>query len=188
MKPHLPKDFEQNYQTHLKRLRLHGMQPKTIEAYSRAVRRAGEYFEYQIDALTEQQLTGYFSDLLESHSWSTVKHDLYGLKFYYAHVLHKPWVAPGLIKPPRAQQLPDIVTVERVRLDCDREASHNLTLLVRARFNYGERNGKNIWAFGQIAHECGGGIRGGNTGPGLALQYYAFVVSSRFLIALLTVE
>lgn len=91
------------------------MQPKTIEAYSLAVRRAGEYFEYQIDALTEQQLTGYFSDLLESHSWSTVKHDLYGLKFYYEHVLHQPWAAPGLVKPPRVQQLPDIVTVAQAR-------------------------------------------------------------------------
>lgn len=113
MKPHLPKDFEQNYQTHLKRLKLNGMQPKTVDAYSRAVRRAGEYFGYHIDALTEQQLTEYFSDLLESHSWSTVKHDLYGLKFYYAHVLHRPWVAPDLIKPPSVQALPDIVTVEQ---------------------------------------------------------------------------
>jgi len=68
MESHLPENFEQNYQTHLKRLKLKGMQPKTIEAYSHAVRRAGEYFEFQIDALTEQQLTEYFSDLLESHS------------------------------------------------------------------------------------------------------------------------
>ena len=27
-------------------------------------------------------------------------------------MLKKPWVAPGLIKPPRSQRLPDIVTVE----------------------------------------------------------------------------
>lgn len=49
---------------------------------------------------------------MATHSWSTVKLDLYGLKFYYVHVLKKPWVAPGLIKPPRTQRLPDIVTVE----------------------------------------------------------------------------
>ena len=48
---------------------------------------------------------------MASHSWSTVKLDLYGLQFYYAHVLRKPWVAPGLIKPPKSQRLPDIVTV-----------------------------------------------------------------------------
>jgi len=56
-------------------------------------------------------LTDYFSDLLESHSWSSVKLDLYGLKFLYTYVLNKPWPALKLIKPPRTHRLPDIVTV-----------------------------------------------------------------------------
>ena len=107
--------FDRQYQTHLKHLKLKGLQPKTIEAYSRAIRRIGDYFDQQIDALSEAQLTDYFTDLVASHSWSTVKLDLYGLKFYYAHVLKKPWVAPGLIKPPRSQRLPDIVTVEEAK-------------------------------------------------------------------------
>lgn len=75
----------------------------------------GAYFDEQIDDLTEQQLTDYFTDLLESHSWSAVKLDLYGLKFYYAHVLHKPRVNLNLVKPPKTQRLPDIVTVEEVQ-------------------------------------------------------------------------
>lgn len=104
--------FDQQYQRHLKHLKLKGLQPKTIEAYSRAIRRVGERFEGRIDDLTEAQLAHYFTELKASHSWSTVKLDLYGLKFYYEHVLHQPWVAPGLIKPPRSQRLPDIVTVE----------------------------------------------------------------------------
>ncbi len=103
--------FEQNYQSHLKHLKLKGLQPKTIEAYSRAIRRVGDRFDKQIDNLSEAQLTDYFTELVASHSWSTVKLDLYGLQFYYAHVLRKPWVAPGLIKPPKSQRLPDIVTV-----------------------------------------------------------------------------
>ncbi|MBK9395648.1 MAG: site-specific integrase [Uliginosibacterium sp.] len=107
--------FDRQYQTHLKHLKLKGLQPKTIEAYSRAIRRVGDYFDQRIDDLTETQLTDYFSDLVASHSWSTVKLDLYGLKFYYAHVLRKPWVAPGLIKPPKTQRLPDIVTVEEAQ-------------------------------------------------------------------------
>ena len=104
--------FKRNYETHLKHLKLKGLQPKTIEAYARAIRRIGQYFEHQIDDLTEAQLTDYFADLLESHSWSAVKLDLYGLKFYYTHVLHRPWVHLDLIKPPKSQRLPDIVTVE----------------------------------------------------------------------------
>lgn len=104
--------FDQNYALHQKHLKLKGLQPKTIEAYSRAIRRVGDYFDQQIDDLSEADLMDYFTDLRETHSWSSVKLDLYGLKFYCEHVLKKPWVAPGLIKPPRSQRLPDIVTVE----------------------------------------------------------------------------
>ena len=103
--------FQQRYQQHLQHLKLKGLQPKTIEAYSRAIRRVGARFNHQIDDLSVQQLTDYFTELVASHSWSTVKLDLYGLRFYYAHVLRKPWAAPGLIKPPRVQRLPDIVTI-----------------------------------------------------------------------------
>ena len=115
MKTTTAEHFDRQYQTQLKHLKLKGLQPKTIEAYARAIRRIGDYFDHQIDTLSEQQLTDYFTDLVASHSWRTVKLDLYGLKFYYAHVLRQPWVAPGLIKPPRTQRLPDIVTVAEVR-------------------------------------------------------------------------
>lgn len=115
MKTHTAEHFDRQYQTHLKHLKLKGLQPKTIEAYARAIRRIGDYFDHRIDALTAAQLTDYFTDLVASHSWSSVKLDLYGLKFYYAHVLRQPWVAPGLIKPPRTQRLPDIVTVAEAR-------------------------------------------------------------------------
>lgn len=108
-------EFDRLYESHLKHLKLKGLQPKTIDAYARAIRRAGDYFGHQIDALSEAQLIDYFTGLLESHSWSAVKLDLYGLKFFYTHVLHKPWVAPNLIKPPKVQRLPDILTVAEVR-------------------------------------------------------------------------
>ena len=107
--------FDRQYQTHLKHLKLKGLQPKTIEAYARAIRRMGGYFLQRIDELSEAQLVEYFSDLIESHSWSSVKLDLYGYKFYVMHVLKKPWIMPPLIKPPKAQRLPDIVTVEEAQ-------------------------------------------------------------------------
>lgn len=105
-------NFKLNYQTHLQHLKLKGLQPKTIDAYSRAIRRIGAYFDYNINDLSEKQLADYFSDLLSSHSWSTIKLDLYGLKFFYQHVLHKPWININLIRPPKTKRLPDIVTVE----------------------------------------------------------------------------
>jgi integrase/recombinase XerD len=115
MTPASDAKFKRDYETHLKHLKLKGLQPKTIEAYSRAVRRIGAYFDHRIEDLSEQQLTDYFTDLLDSHSWSAVKLDLYGLKFFYDHVLHKPWVNVDLIKPPKAQRLPDILTVDEAK-------------------------------------------------------------------------
>ena len=37
--------FDQQYQTHLKHLKLKGLQPKTIDAYARAIRRIGKRFD-----------------------------------------------------------------------------------------------------------------------------------------------
>ena len=79
--------FKQNYARHLQHLKLKGLQPKTIDAYARAIRRIGARFDHQIDNLSEQQLTDFFTELLASHSWSAVKLDLYGLKFYYEPVV-----------------------------------------------------------------------------------------------------
>jgi hypothetical protein len=108
MNPSTKAEFDQRYQTHLKHLKLKGLQPKTIDAYSRPIRRMGDYFDYATDNLSPAQLTNYFSDLIETHSWSAVKLDLYGFKFYTLHVLGKPWVMPNFIKLPKVSRLPDI--------------------------------------------------------------------------------
>jgi integrase len=106
-----PEHFERQYQSHLKHLKLKGLRPKTIEAYARGMRRMGEYFSYQVDALSQDDLVEYFTDLLGAHSWSGVKLDLYGWKFFTEHVLHKPWTMPKFIRPPKVSRLPDIVSV-----------------------------------------------------------------------------
>ena len=41
-------EFDQRYASHLRHLNLKGLQPKTIEAYSRGIRRLGEYFEHRM--------------------------------------------------------------------------------------------------------------------------------------------
>jgi len=111
----MPQDlhFNKQYQKHLKCLKLGGLQPKTIDAYARAIRRIGNYFNCRIDDLTSDQLLDYFTDLLDTHSWSAVKLDLYGLKFFYSEVLRKPWENILLIKPPKTSRIPDILSVEQ---------------------------------------------------------------------------
>ena len=107
--------FRDQYSKHCKHLRLKGLQPKTIDAYTRAMRRIGTYFDGNVENLSEDQLLEYFSALIEVRSWSAVKLDLYGLKFFYEHVLHKPWTEISLIKPPRPTRIPDIVTREEAQ-------------------------------------------------------------------------
>ena len=113
----MPNDPQFNvfYRKHLKCLKLAGFQPKTIEAYSRAIRRIGNYFDGRIDNLTCDQLLDYFHELLESHSWSAVKLDLYGLKFFYSRVLGKTWEDIPLVKPPKTSRIPDILSVEQLQ-------------------------------------------------------------------------
>ena len=115
MKHEFPQPFARQYDRLLKSLKLRGMQRKTIEAYSHGVRRAGAHFDYCIDDLSREQLTDYFAGVLDQLSWSTLKHDLYGLKFYYAQVLCKPWPGTELTKAPKVSRLPDIVTVEQMQ-------------------------------------------------------------------------
>jgi integrase len=106
--------FIKHYRKHQKCLKLCGLQPKTIEAYSRAIRRIGNHFDCRIDNLTPDQLLDYFNELLDSHSWSAVKLDLYGLKFFYTNVLGKTWTDLPLIKPPKIKRIPDILSIEQL--------------------------------------------------------------------------
>ncbi len=67
--------FNKNYQQLLQALKLQGKAEKTIDAYSRAVRRVVQHFDCLPEQLTPEDLKDYFVALVESHSWSTVKID-----------------------------------------------------------------------------------------------------------------
>lgn len=106
-----PEPFASQYRAHLQHLQLKGLRPKTIEAYARAMRRIGAHFQFEVSALSPAQLADYFTAMKTQHSWSGVKLDLYGLKFFTQHVLGQPWAMPGFIRPPKTSRLPDIVSV-----------------------------------------------------------------------------
>jgi site-specific recombinase XerD len=112
MKTSLKSKYDSYYDLHCKHLKLKGLMPKTIEAYARGIRRIGEYFDFRLDDLSQNELLDYFHQLKEKSSWSTVKLDLYGLKFFYLHVLQRNWVDIPIIKSPRVKRIPDIVTIE----------------------------------------------------------------------------
>jgi integrase len=114
MKPTEANRFKKLYQRHLRLLKLQGKSQKTIDAYSRAVRRISEDCDCCPDRLTLEQLEKYFFRLIASHSWSTVKIDRNGLQFFWKHVLKRDWQWIKMIKAPRVHSLPDILTVAEV--------------------------------------------------------------------------
>ena len=83
--------FNELYQRHLRLLKLQGMAEKTIDGYSRGVRRTTEYFNCCPDQLTLEQREEYFSALVEFFFWRTVKIDRNGLQFFWKHVLNRDW-------------------------------------------------------------------------------------------------
>lgn len=102
--------FDEQYQRLLRMLKLQGKRDKTIDAYSRGVRRVAEYFDCCPDTLTTEQFEIYFGELVESRSWSTVKVDRNGLQFFWKHVLKRDWQWLNIVKPPKVHTIPDILT------------------------------------------------------------------------------
>lgn len=115
MKTHDKKRFDIHYQQLLKCLKLQGKAPVTVDSYSRALRRVTDYFDCLPEQLSQDNLKDYFAQLVESHSWSTVKIDRLGLQFYWRHVLNIDWQWVDIVKPPKVKTIPDILTPSEIQ-------------------------------------------------------------------------
>jgi integrase/recombinase XerD len=108
------KRFDEQYAKHERALKLQGKADRTIEAYTRAVRRLVKKLDCLPETLSPEELKDYFAALVASHSWSTVKIDRNGLQFYWKHVLEQRWDWIEIVNPPKVKSLPDVLTVEEV--------------------------------------------------------------------------
>ena len=104
--------FDTYYNQLKQELTLQGKRPKTQESYLRTLRRVRERIGKPLDKLTVPDLKTYFAELLETHSWSTVKIDRCALVFFYTHVLEREWQWVKIVKVPRKKTIPDILTQE----------------------------------------------------------------------------
>jgi len=102
------------YQRYVKLLKLQGKAVRTIDCYSRAIRRLSKYFNCCPAELTPEQLQDYFADMVKNHSWSMVKIDRVGLQFYWKHILKKDWQWINIVKPPVVKSIPDILTPSEI--------------------------------------------------------------------------
>lgn len=144
MNPSEQTRFDELYQRHLRLLKLQGKSSKTIDVYARAVRRLTNHFDCCPDTLTPNQLEVYFGELVESHSWSTVKVDRNGLQFFWKHVLKLDWQWVNIIKPPKIHTLPDILTLTEIEqlIGATRKLRYRVFLL--ATYSMGLRLGETL--------------------------------------------
>ena len=136
--------FDRLYCKHQLELKLQGKSKKTIESYSRAVRRVSDYFNRCPDTLTSDELKLFFADLVDSHSWSTVRVDRNGLQFFWKHVLKREWDWVSIVKPPQVRRLPDILTVEEVYGVLDQLEKLRFRTCLFAIYSMGLRLGEGI--------------------------------------------
>ena len=102
------------YERLARALKLQGMAESTTKCYLRGFRRVCEYFNRLPDYLLVSEFEQYFADLIDTHSWSTVKIDLGGLVFYWKYVLKRKWKHVEIVRPPKVKKIPDILTISEV--------------------------------------------------------------------------
>ena len=93
---------------------LHGMAPRTQEAYLTAVQGIAKYYHQRPDTLSEAQLQAYIRFLLDDRhlSASSVRVVIMGVRFFYTQTLRRPW--PNVPLPKRTKTLPEVLSREEV--------------------------------------------------------------------------
>jgi site-specific recombinase XerD len=109
------RQFQQVYTRFQRLLALQGYSQATCSSYGRGLRRLAEWCDACPHAgLTQRDFEAYFSQLMQTHSWATIKCDRNGIMRFWELVLKKEWPFPELIKPPIIKSLPDILTFEEI--------------------------------------------------------------------------
>ena len=98
-------------------MQLRGLARKTQEAYLRAVRQLAVYYGKSPDQIDEEELRQYFlylkNEKKASRSACTIA--ICGLKFFFEYTLGREWTTFDLVRPPKSQKLPVVLSREEVR-------------------------------------------------------------------------
>lgn len=97
-------------------LKLSGKEPRTQQAYVRAVRKFSEFLVHSPDLATEDQLRNYLLHLAESKKWasSTINVAQQALKLFFRITCPKDWPVLKLAPVKTEQKLPVVISVDEV--------------------------------------------------------------------------
>ncbi len=104
-------EFEHLYSLYQENLKLQGKVETTIAAYSRAVRRFAEFFDYSIIDLKRNDMKRYFGQMIDNFSWGKVNTELCAVKFFWKFVIEKPLDWDKIVKPQNFRTLPDVLSL-----------------------------------------------------------------------------
>jgi integrase/recombinase XerD len=107
--------FKQAYARFQTLLQLQGYTEATQNSYCRGIRRFAAWLgQCPHPRITKTDFEAYFSALLKTHSWATIKCDRNGIMRYWELILKCEWPWFDLIKPPIKKVLPDILTQDEI--------------------------------------------------------------------------
>jgi integrase/recombinase XerD len=98
-------------------LQLLGKAERTQQAYVRAVRQLAEHFNTPPDHLSEEQIRQYFLYVTTVKQWSasSITQALCAIKTFCTVTLQREWTILDLIRPQKAQHLPDVLSADEVQ-------------------------------------------------------------------------
>jgi len=98
-------------------LQLRGLSESTQKKYIRAVKKLSEHVGKSPDLITEEELRQYFlyikNTLKYARSTSTIA--LCGIKLFYTHTLRRDWLTLKLVRAPREEKMPVVLSTGEVR-------------------------------------------------------------------------
>jgi integrase/recombinase XerD len=113
-------------------MKLHGLAPRTQEAYVSAVRQLAKYWRKSPDRISEEELRKYFLWMVEEQkaARSTCTIAITGIKFFFEKTLHRQWPTLALLRPRAERKLPEVLSVEEVGaiLGCVRKECYRVCL------------------------------------------------------------
>jgi len=98
-------------------MQLRSFAAKTQQAYLLAVSQLARHYHKSPDQISEEELRQYFLFLKnEKHAArSTCTIALCGIKFFFQYTLGKEWKTFELVRPPKEEKLPVVLSVDEVR-------------------------------------------------------------------------
>jgi site-specific recombinase XerD len=96
---------------------LHGLAPTTQNVYVHAVKQLAAHYGRSPDQLSEQELRDYFTYLVKERrvASSTLRTQVFAVKFLYAKTLQKPWPTLKILRPRRREKLPVVLDPEEAK-------------------------------------------------------------------------